>query len=140
VHFAFDPTLQPIQPDSVLTLGFAYFADHGRYVWDVAEIWLSAKNTDHDYLLLARDHAPPAQLGDGYQSDWDKQLNRRHPYDAVGGNDKDATKISTIAGPSADANPGVLYEASYTMEGTHAQDAMKSKIDLLLKNLEVTEK
>lgn len=139
VRFDFTPELQPIQPDSVLTLGFAYFADHGRFVWDVAEIWLSAKATDSNYLMLTRNQAPTPNLGDDYQNDWQKLLNRRHPYDATARNDKDATKISTISGPSADAKPLVLYNASYTAEGTRTQDAMKSKIDLLVKTLKVTD-
>jgi hypothetical protein len=139
VRFDFTPELQPIQPDSVLTLGFAYFADHGRFVWDVAEIWLSAKATDSNYLMLTRNQAPTPNLGDDYQNTWEKLLNRRHPYDATARNDKDATKISTISGPSADAKPLVLYNASYTSEGTRTQDAMQSKIDLLVKSLKVTD-
>jgi hypothetical protein len=137
VRFDFTPELQAIQPDSVFTLGFAYFADHGKFVWDVAEIWLSAKATDSNYLMLVRNQAPTPDLGDDYRNDWEKLLNRRHPYDATARNDKDATKISMIAGPSAEAKPLVLYDASYTSEGTLTQDAMKSKIDLLVRSLKV---
>lgn len=139
VRFDFTPDLQAIQPDSVLTLGFAFFSDRGKFVWDVAEIWLSAKATDSNYLMLVRNQAPTPNLGDSYQNDWQKMLNRGHPYDAMARNDKDATKISVISGPSAEAKPLVLYEAAYSSEGTRTQDAMKSKIDLLVKTLHVTD-
>jgi hypothetical protein len=33
----------------------------------------------------------------------------------------------------------VLYSAMYQTEGTHPQDAMKAKLDLLTKNLHVDE-
>lgn len=139
VRFDVIPELQAIQPDSVLTLGFAFFSDHGKFVWDVAEIWLSAKATDSNYLMLVRNQTPTPDLADGYQNDWQKLLNRAHPYDAMARNDKDATKISTVSGPPADAKPFVLYEAAYSSEGTRTQDLMKSKIDLLVKGLQVTD-
>lgn len=139
VHFDFTPDLQAIQPDSMLTLGFAYFTDQGKPVWDVAEIWLSAKATDDNYLMLVREHKPAPELGDNYRNGWDKVLHRRHPYDAVARNDKDVTKITSTVGPPAEAEPVVLYTASYTTEGASPQDAMKDKIDLLIKTLQVQE-
>jgi hypothetical protein len=49
------------------------------------------------------------------------------------------TKITSTVGPPAEAEPVVLYTASYTTEGASPQDAMKDKIDLLIKTLQVQE-
>ncbi|HZV23158.1 MAG TPA: serine protease [Luteimonas sp.] len=139
VAFAYTPELQAIQPDSVLTLGFGFFPDHGKVAWDPVEIWVSAKANDNNYVMLVRDHAPPKDLDDDYQNDWTKLVNRQHPYDATARNKDDMTKITAVVGAPATASPATLYTATYTSEGAHPQDAMQAKLGLLLKDLHLTE-
>ncbi|MFC7300675.1 S1 family peptidase [Cognatiluteimonas weifangensis] len=140
MRFAFTPQLQAIQPDSVLTLGFAFFPDRGKVVWDAAEVWLSAKASDDNYLMLVRGQAPPPHLGDDYRNDWEKKLRRQHPFDAKVRSDEDATKITTVvAMPGAD-DPAVLYTAYYTAEGSQPQAQMQDKLELLLQDLHVLER
>jgi S1-C subfamily serine protease len=139
LRLAFGPELQAIQPDSVLTLGFAFFQDHGKVVWDVAELWLSAKATDNNFVMLVRQQEPPAELGDDWRNDWDRVLHRRHRYDGVARRDDDATKITGIVGPAAEAGPDVLYSATAAAEGDQPQDAMAAKLALLVAGLQVLE-
>lgn len=139
MRLGFLPELQSIRPDSVLTLGFAFFEDNGRPVWDVAELWLSAKATDNNYLMLVRDDAPPPSLGTDYANDWEKVVNRRHPYDGSVRTADEVTKITTVAGPSPEARPEVLYTASYVEEGTQQAEVMRSKLTLLTGGLEIVE-
>jgi len=139
VSFAYTPELQAIQPDSVLTLGFGFFPDHGKVAWDPVEIWVSAKATDNNYVMLVRDRAPSKDLDDDYQNDWAKTINRQHPYDATARNKDDMTKITGVVGPAATAAPTTLYTATVTAEGAHPQDAMQAKLALLLKDLHLTE-
>lgn len=139
LEYGFTPELQAIQPDSMLTLGFAFYADRGKVTWDVAEMWISAKATDDDNVMLVRNVAPSPDLDDDFRNDWDKKLRRKHPNDAVARSNNDATKITTVVGPAADAAPGVLYTAQYSAEGDVTQEAMKAKLDLLLKDLRITE-
>lgn len=137
--FDFTPELQAIQPDSVLTLGFAFFADQGKPVWDVAEVWLSAKANDNNYLMVVRQQAPSPDLSDEYRNDWDRILHRRHPNNEVARDGNDTTKITAVVGAPAEAAPKVLYTAQYAAEGKQPQDAMKAKLDLLLKDLHTAE-
>lgn len=139
MDFAFTPELQAIQPDSVLTLGFAFFTDHGKPVWDVAETWLSAKANDNNYIMVVRRQAPSPDLNDDYRNDWERILERRHPNNAVARDGDDTTKITAVVGPPAEAAPKVLYTAQYTTEGQKPQDAMKAKLDLLLEDLHTRE-
>lgn len=139
LDLAFGPDLQAIGPTSTLTLGFAFASDRGRVTWDVGELWLSATSTDNDYVLVARQSQPPADLGDDFTSDWQKMTARRHPYDATVRQNDDVSKITAIVGPPASAQPGLLYSAQYATEGSQPQDAMKAKLDLLLKALSIKE-
>ena len=138
--FHFTPELQAIQADSVLTLGFAFFGDQGKTVWDAAVVWLSAKASDANYVMITRQQAPSPDLGDDYRNDWDKILHRRHPNDMIARDGNDSTKITGVVGPPADAAPKVLYNAQYTTEGEQPQEAMQAKLDLLLKDLVITDR
>jgi S1-C subfamily serine protease len=137
--FRYTPELQAIQPDSVLTLGFSFFEDAGKPTWDVSEIWVSAKGTDDNYLMLIRDQAPPPSLGDEFANSWAKVLERRHPFDAQPRDAGDGTKISGVAGPPAAAKPKVLYTATYAAEGRKETDEMAARLALLMKDLRVDE-
>lgn len=139
VRFDVTPELQAIQPDSVLTLGFAFFADHGKVVWDVAETWLSAKATDDNYVMVVRNQAPSPDLNDDYRNTWDKIVHRQHPNDAVAQNVNDSTKIIEVVGAPAATPPNSLFTSSYSAEGSLPQDVMKAKLGLLLKDLKVEE-
>lgn len=139
VHLDVTPKLQKIQPDSVLTLGFSFFKDHGKVVWDVADVWLAAQQHEDNVVSILRNEIPASNLDSDYKDEWNKVLHRRHPYDGVARNDDDVTKITGVVGAPAAHKPAVLYTAYYDAEGTHSQAQMKDKLDLLLKNFKITE-
>jgi hypothetical protein len=139
LDFGFTPELQAIQPDSVLTLGFAFYRDHDKVVWDVGELWVSAKANDSNYAMVIRNQAPSPDLDDDRKNDWEKLVARKHPYDAVARNVDDTTKITAVADAPGTSDPAILYTAHYTAEGAQSQDAMKGKVDLMLKQLQVKE-
>ncbi len=138
LDFGITPQLQKIQPDSELTLGFSYFPDHGKVVWDVAEVRLKVDPDDSDGLDITRHVAPPSDLDDTFRDAWRRIEQRQHPYDGVAFNDNDVTRISGVM-PAAGPNPSVLYTASCAVEGTHPQNDMKARLDLLMDNLHVRE-
>jgi S1-C subfamily serine protease len=140
VSFRYTPELQAIQADSVLTLGFSFFKDGGKPVWDVSEVWISAKQNDSNYVMLIRDSEPPASLGDDFANSWDKILHRRHPYDSEARDGDDGTKATAVAGPPAEAKPKVLYTATYAVEGRKDAADMAAHLALLVKDLRVDEK
>lgn len=140
LRIRFDSALQAIKPDSMLTLGFSFYQDHGRPVWDVAQVWASAKGTDSNYLAIVRDDAPPASLGDDYANDWNKVVQRRHPYDGAPRSADQTTKISTVIGPPAEPAPEVLYTAHLTREGAQPEEAMRAALAELTDGVEMVER
>ena len=137
--FSFTPELQKIAPTSVLALGFSYFTDHGKVVWDVGDVRVRTDASEENLVNIRRNVAPSSDLEDDYKSVWHKISQHEHPYDGVALSDGDVTKITTVVNPPAGADPSMLYTAYYGVEGTHPQDAMKAKLDLLMKTLQVIE-
>ena len=140
VTFSFTPDVQAITPDGLLNLAFTWFPDGDRVVWDVADVtvWKDKAGNDYDRVSVQRYHAPPAGLDDDLTSTWQKVSKRQHPYDGVARSEDDVMKINAVAGAATGAS-SVLYTAFYGIEGDHPQDFMKSKLDLLMKNLQVRE-
>ncbi|HEY9132250.1 MAG TPA: serine protease [Dyella sp.] len=143
VSFDYTPDLQKIDQDSQLILGFSYFKDGDKVVWDVSDVLIKA-NVDNDELVRVNRHiAPSEDLDTSYQNYWKKVLRRDHPDDGAAYNEDDMTYISMVGGApdktGAEAKPSVLYTASYGAEGSRPQDAMKTKLDLLMRNLQVNE-
>ncbi|MGC1548367.1 MAG: trypsin-like peptidase domain-containing protein [Rhodanobacter sp.] len=137
--FSFTPELQKIAPTSVLNLGFDYFNDHGKVVWDVGAVRVRTDTSEQNWINIRRNVAPPGDLEDKYKSEWQKISQRRHPFDGVALSDSDVMKITGVVNPPVGADPSVLYTAFYGAEGTQPQDAMKAKLDLLMKNVQVFE-
>ena len=139
LSFSYTPELQNIGPDNVLTLGFGYFDSHGKVDWDVGNIRVKRNANDRDWIDIARHAAPSEDLDDTFKSKWGKILGKQHPYDAIASNEGDQAQILTSVGVPEGAAPSVLYTAFVGIAGITPQDAMKGKLDLLLKNLRVNE-
>ena len=139
INLSWTPKLQKIQPDSVLTLGFSFFKDHDKVVWDVADVWAAPNPYDSDAINVARLVQPTGDMEDSFKSTWHKVEHRRHPYDGVARNDDDIMKITSVAGPVADADPQVLYPVYYHREGAQAQPAMAAKLKMLMDGLKIQE-
>jgi hypothetical protein len=140
--FSFTPELQPISADSLLTLGFSYFHDGGRVVWDVADVrlWKNKDSNDQNRINIQRFMAPPKDLDDDdAKSLWQKVSQRQHPYDGVARNESDVMKIDAVVDPPKGAASSVLYTIFYGVEGNHPQAFMKAKLDLLNRNMQVLE-
>lgn len=139
VKFTMTSAMQQITPESMLTLGFSFFPDNHKVVWDVSDVWLAASAHDTYWTNVGRAIAPAPDLNDDYKSSWNKMLYRKRPYNEAIRNEDDLTKISAVAGPPAADKPQVLYVAYHYAEGTHDQAAMKAKLDTLMKTLQVEE-
>ena len=136
--FSITPQLQKIEPESALTLGMGFVPDHGKVVWDVNAISLRANPQEADRLHIERNVTPPASLDDDARSYWDKLTKRRHPYEGTAYSANGETRIGVpVSGTGA--SPTVMYSVFYAMAGSQGQDSMKPKLDLLLKELKVSE-
>jgi hypothetical protein len=138
VHFSFTTAVQKIAPDSDLTLGFSFFRSHGKVVWGVSDIYVSTSFYDNDWINVERHVKPSPDLGGSFKSNWNDIAHHRHPFDGVARNDDDVMKITGVVA-SPDKDPSVLYTAFYARSGEHPQKMMKSRLDLLMKHLKVTE-
>ncbi|WP_329741867.1 S1 family peptidase [Dyella sp. A6] len=139
--FSFTPAVQKIEPDSLLTLGFSYFEDHGRPVWDVGavRVWKNRDPNDMNRVTVQRFMQPPADLDDSFQSQWREVSRREHPYDGVARDDDDVMKINAVVAQPGVASPTVLYSVFYGIEGRHPQAFMKARLARLTKNMRVSE-
>jgi hypothetical protein len=138
VEFSITPQVQKIQPDSELTLEFMYFPEHRSVVWDVADIRLQVDPDDKDWINVQRNFAPAPDLDEGFQDMWHKVVAHQHPWDGVARSQNDVMEITGVVNATA-KDPSVLYSAFFAIEGSHAQDFMKAKLGLLMKNLRVRE-
>jgi serine protease Do len=139
LRFDFTPQVQKIDADGVLMLGFDFFSDGDKVVWDVGDVraWMDRSAGYVDRIDVDRVVRPSDDLDDDYKSTWRKISQREHPYDAVSRNDNDMTLIDTVA--NAGTGKDVLYTVSCGVAGAQSQADMKAKLDLLMKNLQVTE-
>ncbi len=138
VSFSYTPELQKIEPDSVLTLGFGFLPERGKVVWDVDAVRVRVNAQDPDRVDIQRNIAPPADLDDSFKSEWNKMVQRQHPFEGVAYGANGETRVARTVDASG-GTPGVLYTAFYGVAGTQSQDAMKPKLDLLLKDIQITE-
>ncbi|OOG48629.1 serine protease [Rhodanobacter sp. C01] len=141
VAFSYTNDVQPITPDNMLWLGFRFFPDNGQPVWDVSDIdiWKTTASDDHNNVNIQRYATPPAGLDDDLTSRWQKLSQRQYPYNGVARQEDDLMKIDAVVAPAGVNAPSIVYTAFYGIEGTHPQAEMKSKLDLLMKDMRVME-
>jgi serine protease Do len=140
LNFSFAPSLQKIEHDSTLMLGFGFFDDHGKTVWDVGNVQVMANASDPDQIDVQRHVAPSADLDDDFKSGWDKLVHQRHPYDSVAQSDNGQMEIATTAGAgTSGAAPAVLYSVGVAVDGTQPQPVMKAKLDTLMQSVHITD-
>ena len=143
VAFSYPSSLQPVKPDNLLWLGFRFFLDGGKPVWDVGDvdIWKDTASDDRDNVNVQRYIEPPAGLDDDMSSRWRKLSERQYPYNAVARYEDSLMKIDTVVAPATVGKPPgrVLYTAFYGTAGTQPQADMKGKLDLLTKDMRVME-
>ncbi len=116
---------------SDLGLGFSFFQDGGKVVWDVATIMVGEDKNTKTSFSVSRRNRPQKELGDSYLSDWDAMLNRKFPYSGSAFFKDGNTIIRTIARPSDDDKAGndVLYTVTYVREGNAEQKEMESRLE-----------
>jgi serine protease Do len=139
LSLALTPATQKITPNSVLSLDFSYFDDHGKVVWDVARLKLNEDANNQTFISIARNLEPAASMGDEFKSRWSKLVHHQHPYDGVLTNDGDFSSIHAVRQPLAKAgagDSGVLYSVMLQNDGIETQDAMKTRLDQLMQSLD----
>ena len=147
VAFGYGPDVQAIKPDNLLKLGFRFFNDDGKTVWDVGEVEIRKDLTSNnaDSVHVERHMSPPTGLDMNLSSRWQQLAQHRFPYNGVARVDGDLMKIEAVAPPARASDksatpPTVLYTVHVGAAGKLSQAAMKRKLDRLMKNLQVRER
>jgi serine protease Do len=124
--------LLKISNSSVVRLNFAFYHDRDTVVWDVAGLYAAEGPNSQNSIVVWRKNAPPANLPDGFQSDWQKMMAHEFPYNATISNENGETRIATTTASAAAADGAkVLYGLRVVAEGAQPQEPMKSKLDEL---------
>jgi hypothetical protein len=143
VTFAYSAAVQPVEPGNLLNLGFRFFMDHGKPVWDVGDIqiWKDSTEDDQDNINVQRYVVPPAGLDTDLTSRWQKVSGRQYPYNGVARFEDNLMKINAVVAPQdAGSTPStVLYTAFYGIGSTRPQEFMQEKLGLLQKDMRVLE-
>jgi serine protease Do len=140
VAFSYTPQLQAIDKDTRLRLDFGFPSDGDKFVMDVTGVVVADEGSKRTEVAALRHIKPDASADDDARKEWEKRVKHTHPYDAIASTSNDEKTISTtIFGKSAGAEPLILYTFRYRADNSTAQDAMKTKLDLLTKNARVDE-
>lgn len=140
--FSYPSALQAVKPDNLLWLGFDFFLDGAKPVWDVGdvEIWKDLASDDHDNVNIQRYIPPPPGLDEDMASRWKKVAERQYPYNGAPRYEDGQMRINRVVAPAnAGGKPSVLYTAFYGVAGNQPEAEMKSRLELLTKGMEVKE-
>ena len=130
-EFELTPQILKMSDSTVVRLNFAFFHDRDAVVWDVAGLYAAEAPGSQNWISLWRRTAPPADLPEGFQRDWQKLTSHEFPYNATISNENGETRISTTAPVAAPGGAKVIYGLTAVAEGAQAQEPMKKKLDLL---------
>ena len=130
-EFELTPQILKMSNSTVVRLNFAFFHDRDAVVWDVAGLYAAEAPGSQNWISVWRRTAPPADLPEGFQRDWQKLTSHEFPYNATISNENGETRISTTAPVAATGGTKVIYGLTAVAEGAQAQEPMKKKLDLL---------
>ena len=139
VEFELTPQILKMSNSTVVRLNFAFFHDRDAVVWDVAGLYAAEAPGSQNWISLWRRTAPPADLPEGFQRDWQKLTSHEFPYNATISNENGETRISTTAPVAAPGGAKVIYGLTAVAEGVQAQEPMKKKLDLLQRSFKQLE-
>ncbi|WP_424682649.1 trypsin-like peptidase domain-containing protein [Frateuria sp. YIM B11624] len=143
VAFSYSSAVQPVEPENLLNLGFRFFMDHDKPVWDVGDIqiWKDSTQDDQDNINVQRYVVPPQGLDTDLTSRWQKLSGRQYPYNGVARFEDNLMMINAVVAPqdTESAPSTVLYTAFYGIGSTRPQDFMHEKLGLLQKDMRVLE-
>lgn len=139
--FKYPASLMNIAANSDLQLGFTYFQDGGKVVWDVSKIIVGEDKGNNSAFAIVRENKPPLSIGDEDIKYWEKLSHRKYPFDRTSYFDDGKTIIGTVlsgAGASQSSDK-VLYSVVHTADGVIQQEAAASRLDRFILGIQVHE-
>ncbi len=143
LQFAYPDSLMKVSRNSDLQIGFSYFHDNGKVVWDVSKVVAGEnKNTDFSFTV-SRMAKPDASLGDNFKSNWENLATGKHPYNRTAFISDKNTIIGTAGSRETDrskfASQRVLYAVIHSGDGTVDPKTSAARLDGFTRGLSVLE-
>jgi serine protease Do len=143
IAFSYPSSLMKIAENSDLQLGFSYFSDHGKVVWDVSKVVVGENKSNNTSFAVYRNTRPSREMDDKFRSAWEDLVNSRHPYNHSIYFDDNVTIIGTAVtkgiNPQKVASVPVLYAAMYNADGAIDQKAAAAKLNAFVQAVDVRE-
>ena len=143
IAFSYPSQLMKITPHSDLQLGFSYFRDHGKVVWDVAKVVAGEDKSTNTSFAVYRYVKPSRGMDDNYRSAWNDLVQSKYPFNRSIYFDNNVTIIGTGVTkgikPDKIAAAPVIYSAMYNADGTMNQKTAESKLDAFMSTVVVRE-
>ena len=139
--FKYPSSLMKISNTSDLQLGFTYFDDAGKVVWDVSKIVVGEDKSNNSAFTVVRENKPPLNIGDEDLQYWGNLSNMRYPYDHTSFFDNGRTVIGTVLSKEGRVQPSdkVLYSVMYSNDGVIQQDVAATKLDGFVRGMKMRE-
>lgn len=143
LELAYPDSLMKITRNSDLLIGFSYFLDGGKVVWDVTKVMVGEDKNTRVMFAAARVARPDPSLTDDFQSTWSNLVGGRHPFNRTVYIDDNASVISTVGNRESDRDRldrrPVLYAVSHSVDGSMDQQTAESRLDRFLGRLAIRE-
>jgi len=143
VAFSFPSSVMKITNNSDLQLGFSYFLDGDKTVWDVSKVVVGEDKNSNVAFTVIRTAKPTRDMSDDDRKGWDALVNRKHPFDQVSYFNDDQTIIGTVFAGQADAQAlsgaPVLYAVMHSADGVIQQNTAAAQLDSFLRGFEIRE-
>lgn len=143
IAFAVPASLMKINHDSDLQLGFSYFPEGDKVVWDVSKIVVGENKNNNVAYTIIRNTKPIGGMSDDDRKGWEAISNRKHPFDRVSYFNNDQTLIGTVFPERATAadlsSAPVLYAVMHSADGVIQQNTAAAELDGFLRGFEIRE-
>lgn len=131
--FEYDNDLQPIRPDSALTVQLSYLDNDAKVDWEVVGATAYLNLREPNSFSVSRQISPSADTIDELQHVWNQIEKREHPFDLAVSVEKNVTRISSVMdaanGKAATSTENrVAYIVNHQSEGAREQAAMKAEL------------
>jgi hypothetical protein len=132
-----------ITPRSDFTLGFTYFRENDKVVWDVGNIILGEEKDRNTFFAVNRKLRPPRTLDDSYRRSWENIAERRHPYNKSAYFDNQRTLIGDVVigdlAPAQISASPLLYTTFFGTDGNLGQKDVETKLNGFKAHLTIKE-
>ncbi len=139
--FKYPSSLMKISNTSDLQLGFTYFRDAGKVVWDVSKIVVGEDRGNNVTFVIVRENKPPQNIGDEDIQYWEKLANMQYPYNHSSYFDDGKTIIGTVlsGGERVKSSDKFLYSVAHVVDGVIQSDVAAARLDGFIRGVELRE-